>query len=266
MRIPGSALTASLALLGGFLLTSFAQAHDVWMTSEMRPDSLQMVIHHGHPGDRKRPDPDKLFELRAFAPDGEEDQSLQGSVTPAIRDGYPVLLLPTLFSSLAGGTWLFGAQYDNGYWVKTAHGHRNTTKHQVPQGTDTLYSMKYAKALVVQGSSTPKAYNRVMGHRLELVPVEDPFTVQIGGKLHVQVLYEGKPLEGIGIEIGDGVIARKEEQIPRYKTDARGIAHVPIEKPGLHLIVVDYATGSTHPDLADKELMVATLSFVIPDK
>jgi nickel transport protein len=263
MRIRISAITAVLVLVGGFLLTSFAHAHDVWMTPDMRPDGLQMVIHHGHPGDRKRPDPDKLFDLRAFAPD-RQVRSLPGSLTSATRDGNPVLLVSSLESSVDDGTWLFAAQYDNGYWVKTAQGHRNTSKRQVAQPNDSMYSMKYAKALVIKGGPTPGAHSRVVGHRLELVPIDNPFDVPVGGRLHVRVLYEGKSVEGIGVEIGDGVTARKEEEIPRYMTNGNGIARVPIEKAGLQVIVVDYSAASAHPDLADKELMAATLSFIVP--
>lgn len=263
IRVGGIAVT--FVLLGGFLPAGLVQAHDVWMIPETGPAGLQVVIHHGHPGDRKTPDPDKLFELRAIGPDGQ-DRLPPGVFAPAMREGNPVLLAPPLPVTSPSGTWLFVARYDNGYWVKTPQGHRNTSKRQSPDAADSLYSMKYAKALVATGSAMSDVYRRVLGHRLELVPMEDPFSVPVGGKLPVLVLFEGKPLVGIGIEIGDGVTPRKEEEIPRYLTNSDGVAQVPITRAGLQLVVVDYTTASRHLDLADKDLMAATLSFVLENR
>ena len=158
---------------------------------------------------------------------------------------------------------LLTAQYDNGYWVKTESGYRNTGKREFPEADESLYSTKFAKALVSLEQLAPTAYARVLGHRLELVPQDDPFRVPVGGTLHVLVLFEGKPLEGVGVELGDGVTPQKEADIPRYRTNGEGIAEVPIRKPGLQVIVVDHTAPSRHPDLAAKEQMAATLSFVV---
>jgi len=262
MRIRNGSLTAVVVLLGGFLPAGLAQAHDIWMTPEAGPAGVQVVIHHGHPGDRKVPDPDKLIDLCVIGPDGQ-DRLPPGSLVPAMRDGNPVLLVPPLSTTASSGTWLFSARYDNGYWVKTPQGYRNTSKRQAPDAADSLYSMKYVKALVTAGPATPEAYRRVLGHRLELVPMDNPFAVPVGSKLRVLVLFEGKPLVGVGVEIGDGVTPRKEEDIPRYLTNGDGIAQVPITKAGLQVLVVDHTAASRHPDLVDKELMAATLSFVV---
>ncbi|MGP8201091.1 MAG: hypothetical protein ACLQU4_16495 [Limisphaerales bacterium] len=51
----------------------------------------------------------------------------------------------------------------------------------------------------------------------------------------VQALYEGKPLAGVGLEIGDGKTKMKEEDIPRYQTNEQGIAQVPITHGGLEV-------------------------------
>jgi len=239
-----------------------AFAHDVWVTTVQAPDGMGALIHHGHPGDRKSPDPDKLFELRVIGPDGQ-DRRQPLTLTPMVLDGVPVLLTSALPDKAQPGTWLLAARYDNGYWVKTEYGYRNTSKREIPGALDSLHSMKYAKALVIQQAPSADAFALVLGHRLELVPVDDPFKVSVGGVLRVRVLYEGKPLAGVDVEIGDGVTPQKEKNIPRYRTNGEGIAEVPIRKPGLQLIVVDHTAPSRHPDLAAKELMAATLSFVV---
>ena len=254
------------AVLGGAGLAGVGQAHDVWIT--FLPglnDSLRAVINHGHPGDRKTPDPDKLFELRVVGPDGREQQ-MRPEGMPQMLEGIPVLVTPLFDTKGATGTWLVAARYDNGYWVKTDYGHRNTSKLEFPNASESLHSMKFAKALLANGTSTPSMATRVIGHRLELVPLDDPFSVQMAGKLRVRVLFEGKPLTGVGVEIGDGVTPKKEEEIPRYPTNAEGIAVLPIGRAGLQVIAVDYKMVSHYSDLADKEMLAATLSFDIAEK
>lgn len=254
------------AILGGAGLAGVGQAHDVWIT--FLPglnDSLRAVINHGHPGDRKAPDPDKLFELRVVGPDGWE-RPVRPEGIPQMLEGIPVLVTPLLDTKGETGTWLVAARYDNGYWVKTDYGHRNTSKVEFPSASESLHSMKFAKALIFSGTSTPSVSGRVLGHRLELVPLDDPFAVPMGSRLRVRVLFEGKPLAGVGVEIGDGRTPKKESEIARYLSNREGVAEVPIVKAGLQVVVVDYFAPSPHPGLAEKDLLVATLSFTIAEK
>lgn len=258
----GRGAGAWCSVLGSVLLAGIAQGHDIWMTPESGSEGVQFVIHHGHPGDRKPPDPDKLVELRVIEPDGR-DVKVPPAAAPGMLDGFPVLLPAPIQTKGRTGTWLFAARYDNGYWVKTESGHRNTSKLEVPGASESLHSMKFAKALVSVEKPTSMAHARVLGHRLELVPLDDPFSLKPGDKLRVLVLFAGKPLAHASVEIGDGVTPMKEADIPRYQTNDEGVAEVPIRKSGLQLVVVDHTVPFPHPDLADRELLAATLSFVL---
>ena len=83
-----------------------------------------------------------------------------------------------------------------------------------------------------------------------------------GETLRVRVFSKGAPLVGGEVERGDGVTAVKEEDIPKFKTDAEGIAAIPIIARGAHLLVIDHqATPSATPDMASKDLYNATLWF-----
>lgn len=247
----------------GVLAAGSASAHDVWITTEQDGGgNVYALVHHGHPGDPKNPDVDKLFR---FTIEGNRglSRSLLSGITPTLHDGLPVLKTTPL--SLAGGTdvVILAAKYDNGYWVKTSEGHRNTSRRQIPDAEDSLYSMKFAKAIVQTGSSTSDTYSRVVGHQLELVPLMNPFSVGPGNTLKVRVYFDGKPLVGVDVERGDGITPMTEKDIPRYKTGAEGVAIIPIMKLGPQLLVVDHILPSTHPDLAVRELYNATLYFVL---
>ena len=244
------------------IAVSSVSAHDVWMTVEQNPTGqVRAVVHHGHPGDRKTPDQDKLFELNMLA-HGHATRSLLPGITSASQGGIPVLITEPV--TIESDTILLAARYDNGFWVKTPNGFRNTSKQQVPSAEDSLLSIKFAKALFQVSAAESHEYGKIIGHRLELVPLGNPFLAKPGEGLEIKVYFDGKPLVGIEVETGDGITPVAEKDIPRFRTDNQGIAVVPISKRGPQLLVVDYILPSTYPDLAARELYNATLSFVLP--
>jgi uncharacterized GH25 family protein len=253
---------AALVVGSILVVASTVSAHDVWITVEQDPTgSLRAIVHHGHPGDRKTPDPDKLFEFNMLA-DGQSTRSLLPGIKSASQGGIPVLITEPMAKER--NLVLLAARYDNGYWVKTQNGYRNTNKRQVPDSEESLYSMKFAKALIRTNEAAADGYGTLIGHRLELVPLSNPFGVKPGDVLKVLVHFDGKPLSGVGVEAGDGVTPMDEKDIPRYQTNGEGVVFVQIAKAGPQLLVVDYVLPSTHRDLANRELYNATLSFVLP--
>src|SRR5215831_7046361 len=68
------------------------ESHDVWITTTQDVDgTLSAQVHHGHPGDRKTPDADKVLELNVVDQD-QKTISLLPGMTNTILDGMPVLL------------------------------------------------------------------------------------------------------------------------------------------------------------------------------
>lgn len=253
------------ALIFGSVLVvaSAVTAHDVWVTVDHdQAGNLRAMVHHGHPGDRKIPDSDKLFELDTIGPDHVRRSLLPG-IQSVHQTNVPILLTAPLPISQES-VLLLAAQYDNGYWVETPLGFRNTSKRQVPNAPASLYSMKFAKALVRLSPGKSELYQARVGHRLELVSLNDPFSVKPGEAIKVSVYFEGKPLVGAEVESTDGLTPMDEKDIPRYQTDAQGIAMVPITRSGPYLLVVDHALPPAHPELAAKDRYNATLSFILP--
>jgi uncharacterized GH25 family protein len=80
--------------------------------------------------------------------------------------------------------------------------------------------------------------------------------------LRVRVLFRGQPLAGAEVERGDGLTPVKEDELPRFKTDADGVATIPLPKAGPVLLAIDHRVApSDTPDLAAADLYNATLSF-----
>lgn len=249
-RLARRLLAAGLAL--GSI--SSASAHDVWLTFSGPAAARRAIVNYGHPDDRPPAFADKVVDIFMITPKGRS--SLLDGLAGASDDG--IQIARTKRFDDAGHT-LLAARYDNGFWVKTTDGlYRNATRRLVPDAAESFWSGKFAKAIT--GADAP--WQEVLGHDLELVPLSDPAKAKPGEPLKVKVLFRGKPLAEAEVERGDGKTAVAEKDIPKFRTDAEGIAAVAIVKPGPHLLVIDHrAAPSVTPDQATADLYNATLWF-----
>jgi uncharacterized GH25 family protein len=247
------------AAIGFAASASDASAHDIWLTLDGDAGTRRAVINYGHPHDRPPAFAEKVVDLLEIK-SGEKASLLDG-MKPAVVDGTFVVETKPFADD---GHVLLATRYDNGYWVKTKDGvYLNATKRLVPDAAEGLWSSKFAKAITGPGAP----WQTILGHDLELVPLSDPAEVVPGQSLKLRVLFHGKPLAGGQIERGDGVSAVPEKDIPRFTTDADGIATVPIVQSGAHLLVIDYTvTPSAVPEQANEDLYTATLWFKVADK
>jgi len=243
---------AAIALLP--IMTGAAFAHDVWLTITGDAAHRRAIVNYGHPDDRPPAFADKVVDLVAITKRGQEP--LLKGIEPAAKKGIVVAQSKPFADD---GHTLLAARYDNGFWIKTADGlYRNATRRLFPDAADSMWSAKFAKALT--GPDAP--WEKVLGQTLEIVPLSDPAKAKPGQTLSLKVLFQGKPLSGVDVERGDGTTVVAEKDIPRFATDADGIAAVPIVKAGSHLLVVDHRISpSATPDQANADLFNATLWF-----
>lgn len=233
-----------------------ASAHDIWITLAGTPAARRAVVNYGHPDDREPTVADKIIDI--FAMTSDRQQSLINGLSFG-REG-PWFVVETKPFHDDGHT-LLAVRYDNGYWIKTPDGYRNATNREVPSALDSLWSMKFGKALTGPGAPWAK----VLGHDLEIVPLSDPFTVGVGQILRVRVLFHGKPLAGGKVERADAITPVPENQIPNFTTDSDGVAAIPIVKTGPTQLAIDYnLSPSATPNLAKTDMYNATLWYLVP--
>ena len=129
---------------------------------------------------------------------------------------------------------------------------------------------KYAKTFVEVGQG-PRAFSRVVGHPLEVVPLSDPGSLRVGDTLRFRVVLLGKPLSGAklhagsippGASLADTSVARRAASADvSVTTDSAGVATVVLARPGtwnLRTIqIVPAVTGSG----ADWDVHWATMTF-----
>ena len=118
----------------------------------------------------------------------------------------------------------------------------------------TQMSGKFAKTIVEVGDKGARAFDKVLGHALELVPLDDPSATRAGGTVRVRLLFHGKPVPNAYLRAGwgspDAVNAEapagapaKPDQVVMTGTD--GVASIAISEAGLWNVRTLYAAGMT---------------------
>jgi uncharacterized GH25 family protein len=248
-------MSRAATAIGIILLSARIFAHDVTIWPEQSGESVVLELRYGDPGDYGRIDKMHCVELLVFDSKGvkidfrrdlnqSEEKTLR---TPNLRLG-----------DWPGGTYVVTGRYDNGLYVHDSENRAiATTKEWYPDSIDSAHYLKFSKALFRIGASTG-GFDRVVGHRLELVPQADPFTQKGAAALPVKVLFDGIPLKEHIVEVGDETASSKG---PRITTDANGIFVVKLDHRGSYRLAVDHRAPSKYPDLFAFDDYTASLVF-----
>jgi uncharacterized GH25 family protein/ketosteroid isomerase-like protein len=140
----------------------------------------------------------------------------------------------------------------------------------LPKDSITRRYAKYAKAVVEVGAGGPRAFDRIVGHPLELVPLRDPSALRAGDTLPVRLLFRGAPMRGARLHAGaaPSVAPVSKDAAhdstahdPTFTTDSTGVARVVVGAGGvwnvrtLQIVQADRGSG------ADWDVHWATLVF-----
>lgn len=238
-------------------------AHDLVLVPDPSGD---LTVKFGHPNDWQPADKERLLGLRT-----EGDRGAPIAAANLVVKGKNLQMRHV---ATPGKAALVSARYDNGLWVTLpgAAGAKpnyfNTSKAMLPEGGSSMAAVKFAKALYgAAGDAT--VYKQPVGQLIELVPQSNPADAKAGARMKVLVLLNGQPLADAGVEVTDSATTSGEGQ-PTFKTDAAGIAEVPIRRAGLNVLSVDYETpndGKVAPAMkqlpVDKIAMIATYAFQV---
>jgi uncharacterized GH25 family protein len=92
-----------------------------------------------------------------------------------------------------------------------------------------------AKTLIQVGEKKDKTFEHNTGMPLEIIPLQNPYTLKLGSKMTVQVLFDGKPLADKMIVTWDKTATTKTRQ-QKQRTDAKGQMTFPLDKNGQWMI------------------------------
>lgn len=216
------------------ILAASAMAHDVWF--EPHGDAYRLI--YGHPGEPEPYDPARTRSMTAIGGDGERIE-----IPTRIIDQQIVAEIPETVSLVA-------TDFDNGFWTENQNEEfANVSKREVPNYRSSSHSKKFNKALF----NWSTAAGQPLGADFEIVPLENPFSLQPGDLLTVQLLYKSKPLAGAEIEILGSM--------DLYETDTEGKAALPISGDHFQYILARHKENLVnHPD-ADVLALETNLTF-----
>jgi len=171
-------MTAIIALTISFS----AHAHDVWL--EQKQDGLALI--YGHVDELVELEPEKVRAIRAYGVDG-----IELSIDSHSGAG-EMLVKPEKKAAMVT------VEYDNGFWTKIdPTTWENKSKRHYENHLDSSHSYKYNKNLMGWSNQ----FTQPSGLRMEIVPLENPLAVKAGGRVSLQVLYQGSPLPDTALEV-----------------------------------------------------------------
>lgn len=206
---------------------------------------------------------DSLTEYALTAPDGHKT-----ALKPADTLGF-------LVSDLhfkAPGHYLISVARQPGYY--TMHLDNGTLRHKLGPKTGlqdvilSLYYEQYAKSLIQVGEAQGDAYQKPVGHRLEIIPLADPRTLRGDGGhfLPVKVLFNGQPARFCKVTATHSGFAANDDFAFATTADSEGIARIRLTHWGPWLIKANVRQAAPDDMRAqvDELNYTATLTLAVP--
>lgn len=119
---------------------------------------------------------------------------------------------------------------------------------------------RFIKSLVQVGNVKDDTYKRLLNFKLEIQPLENPYSTKTGKLLPLKVLFDGKPLANHAVFSYNR--AASKVYVQEYKTDANGVFRVKLDRKGFWLVrLVKMDRCSQNCEETDWESYWGSLSF-----
>jgi hypothetical protein len=119
---------------------------------------------------------------------------------------------------------------------------------------------KHVKAIFQVGGEITDQYATVLGYPAEIIPLENPYRLNVGGTLRVRCLVQGISVQGVTVLAGGLTPQGRVIKETGVTTDASGVAAVQLTSPGRWYVKFIRMRKSTEGNLTH-ESQWATLTF-----
>jgi uncharacterized GH25 family protein len=201
-----------IALSSLLILSFLAEAHEFWLHPErFRLNAGETLAVSFKIGENFTGEPWKFRKQRVELLNLYGDDGYQQKLIDRIVDGDKENLKVTFERD---GTHIIALQTNNAF-IKTDGEKFNAylkedgldeaydfrlANNQLADSASELYS-RYTKLLVQVGDKLSNTHLKELGFPIEIVPLENPYAVKVGDKIHFKVLYQGKPLFGARVKV-----------------------------------------------------------------
>ena len=198
-----------------------------------------------------------MTDLRMKA--AEADSS--GVLVPAVESGMNLFALdwaarlielkPDQFSH-----YLASEGLDHVLRMRKEHGEENKNGRE-------RYS-RFVKTFIDAGQGNTESLNKVVGQKIELVPLDDPYSAKVGDSVRVQLLFRGKPLPNALISSTyAGATDKPDTYAQSGRTDQQGIVNVKLTHAGPWLVRTVHMLPVENDKDADWESWWASITFEV---
>ncbi len=225
-----------------FILLTFislAFAHDLWLEKERNTYKLLYGHKYPHKGENSispkilKYNPENVKSILCITENGEKREI-------NFQKKYPVKFNNTECA-------LIYVIYSSGYWSKTPYGEFNKPKNQTEMVIDSWLSYEIVKRINKWNKNLEKSFINT----LEIIPTNNPLKLEIGDKLRLKILFNGKPLENIPVYYNGKF---------RGTTDENGRINIRIKKYGFQMIEATFKQ-KVNSQKADKIVYTTILNF-----
>ena len=130
------------------------------------------------------------------------------------------------------------------------------------------YSQQFAKSLILSGSGNADNISHVFGHKLEIVPITNPYAIinNRGGEMLVKVLFDGKPVQHKKVYAMYEGYSSDDAASCAVSTDDKGIARLRIDHWGPWVVKtrLELTPSGEMKDKVNQENYFASLTFYVP--
>lgn len=144
-------------------------------------------------------------------------------------------------------------------WTKTTEGWKQESKKNLSGVISSNVYEKFSKAYV-GGIEDEVKYKESVGHRLEIVPLENPSNLEAGEELQVKVFFDGKPIVTELLATFDGFSSSPNTYAYFSKTNDKGEGLVKITSKGTWMVRVQHEIDQPNENY-DKHVLRAVFLF-----
>ncbi len=160
------------------------------------------------------------------------------------------------------GAYIVSVSRKPSFYTKTTQGNKRLPKKGLEHVIKCSFSHMCMKAIVNVGHGKGKV-DAIVGHPMEIVPLENPANLRSGDFFPVQVLWHGKPFKGYIYATFAGFSTESETFAYTTKTDKKGKGKIKILQPGVWMIKAAGEQAHPDPEQCDVDAFVATLTFEV---
>ncbi len=185
-----------------------------------------------------------------------DPDSKKKNINPDVNGGF----LETVLKLNKKGSWIVSAASNPGFYTMYLDS-KNEMHHKIGPKTDvkgrvimSLYYEQFAKTIICVGDENNKSFSKPIGHKLEIIPLENPIYLKgCGGHfLPVKVLFNGKPAMFKKVYATySGFSFDADNYAYTTSTNSQGIANIKILSNGQWLIKTEIMLPATK-DMKEK--------------